>query len=172
VSVTNLFARFRKAAPIAAPPLPPPAPPASPELDNPRLTAALEHAQKFIDLVPVTYAAARAKYPFLPVETPAHVAFWTSSSSVGRAAFLLDYIARIYQATGLEGAMRAQLPPKPTAAFRTSDHPAAASVAHQDPRCYTLFFELDAGVRVELHMGHPSYQALGMVFGAQGRRGN
>jgi hypothetical protein len=136
------------------------------------LDGMLAHAKTFIDLVPVTYLLAKARYPFLPTRTVSLDVFWADASPLGRAVFLLDYVAALYQRTAAQAAMVAQLGDRPIAIFRTLDHPQAAGVTHpadHDPRAYSVFFDVDSGVRIELHLGQTSFVGLAMVLQHFGR---
>jgi hypothetical protein len=77
--------------------------------------------------VPDTYLLAKRRYPFLPQRTVALDVTWASFTPMARAAFLLDYVHRLYARTDArDAALRAEIGDCPTVVFRTTDHPKAA----------------------------------------------
>jgi hypothetical protein len=132
------------------------------------VSSALTEAASFVTLVPDTYLLAKRRYPFLPQRTVALDVTWQSFTPMARAAFLLDYVHRLYARTDVDAALRAEIGDCPTVVFRTTDHPKAAgqTTGRVDPREYAVFFDLDNGHRAELHMGHHSYVSLAAVMTA------
>lgn len=122
-------------------------------------------ARTFLQLVPETYLLAKLRYGFLPQRTASLDITWVQLSPMGRAAFLLDYVARLYQRLPGDAAAALELGEKPTLVFRTTDHPQAAGLAPSaGVPAYSLFFDTDTGARIEVHMGHEGYLALALVM--------
>lgn len=117
--------------------------------------------------MPDTYLLAKRRYGFLPQRTIALDVTWLQLTPMGRAAFLLDYVATLYARTEADLALIDRIGETPTAVFRTIDHPAVVArvtgIPQTDLRQYTLLFDTETGRRLELHLGHQGYVALATV---------
>lgn len=118
-------------------------------------------ARRFVQLVPATYCEAKDRYPFLPTRSVQLDMQWHGFTPMARAAFLLDYVARLYALVQPHPG----LTDRPRLVFRTTDHPNAA-VAHREPdsRTYAVQFDLDSGQVLDLHFGHESFVGLAMLL--------
>lgn len=127
-------------------------------LPAPEMLPVVPVSDDFSGTVPTAYALARIAYPFLPPTSPEIETLWQHWSPAARAAFVLDYVARVYAGVGVTvGAIEAKgLPVAPTVVLRTLDHPDAHTRSAALPvgtQKYSLWFETDCGTRVEIHMG-------------------
>lgn len=124
----------------------------------------------FMDVVPEDYTEARTKFPFLPPPTRDILEHWQASTTFGRGVFVLEYVARIYAgvAESARAAVAAGRPDSPVLVLRTVDHPQSACRPDgfaADQRMYSVWFELDCGQRVDIHMGHLTFAAFCGVMG-------
>lgn len=129
--------------------------------------AARAESQTFVDLVPATYLLAMGRYGFLPARCVALDVWWAEASPTARAVFVLDYVSRLYRVpASMPLEVAAVKAAKPLIIVRTLDHPAAGGqlVVQPELQGYSVFFDLDTGVRLELQMGARTFDAFARVM--------